>query len=100
MSFGSPAIVAAITAPMTPSGTTRITAAGTDQLSYRAARQRNTTSTEIASSAGACDPDRDRKSVVEGQSVSVRVDLGGRRIIRKKINISLSMQHSMHITRH
>src|SRR3546814_13610641 len=26
----------------------------------------------------------DRKSVVEGQSVSVRVDLGGRRIIKKK----------------
>src|SRR3546814_19493605 len=30
---------------------------------------------------------RDRKSVVEGQSVSVRVDIGGRRIIKKtKIN--------------
>src|SRR3546814_1910978 len=28
--------------------------------------------------------DRDRKSVVEGKSVSVRVDLGGRRIIKKK----------------
>src|SRR3546814_13770635 len=27
---------------------------------------------------------RDRKSVVEGTSVSVRVDLGGRRIIKKK----------------
>src|SRR3546814_19106234 len=26
---------------------------------------------------------RDRKSVVEGKSVSVRVDLGGRRIIKK-----------------
>src|SRR3546814_18115044 len=26
----------------------------------------------------------DRKSVVQGQSVSVRVDLGGRRIIKKK----------------
>src|SRR3546814_12071021 len=33
------------------------------------------------------DPDReDRKSVVEGKSVSVRVDLGGRRIIKKKTN--------------
>src|SRR3546814_11139507 len=30
------------------------------------------------------DKDRDRKSVVEGKSVSVRVDLGGRRIIKKK----------------
>src|SRR3546814_14084592 len=29
---------------------------------------------------------RDRKSVVEGKSVSVRVDLGGRRIIQKKTN--------------
>src|SRR3546814_16356742 len=27
---------------------------------------------------------RDRKSVVKGKSVSVRVDLGGRRIIKKK----------------
>src|SRR3546814_16213953 len=31
---------------------------------------------------------RDRKSVVEGKSVSVRVDLGGRRIIKKKKNIN------------
>src|SRR3546814_18225064 len=30
----------------------------------------------------------DRKSVVEGKSVSVRVDLGGRRIIKKKNNIT------------
>src|SRR3546814_4311816 len=29
-------------------------------------------------------PEADRKSVVEGKSVSVRVDLGGRRIIKKK----------------
>src|SRR3546814_20140330 len=29
---------------------------------------------------------RDRKSVVSGKSVSVRVDLGGRRIIKKKTN--------------
>src|SRR3546814_15539833 len=29
---------------------------------------------------------RDRKSVVQGKSVSVRVDLGGRRIIKKKIH--------------
>src|SRR3546814_21083020 len=28
--------------------------------------------------------DQDRKSVVSGKSVSVRVDLGGRRIIKKK----------------
>src|SRR3546814_11651742 len=30
----------------------------------------------------------DRKSVVEGKSVSVRVDLGGRRIIKKKKNMT------------
>src|SRR3546814_18818798 len=30
---------------------------------------------------------QDRKSVVSGKSVSVRVDLGGRRIIKKKQNI-------------
>src|SRR3546814_13259227 len=29
---------------------------------------------------------QDRKSVVEGKSVSVRVDLGGRRILKKKKN--------------
>src|SRR3546814_12317827 len=29
---------------------------------------------------------QDRKSVVQGKSVSVRVDLGGRRIIKKKNN--------------
>src|SRR3546814_19142912 len=29
---------------------------------------------------------RDRKSVVEGKGVSVRVDLGGRRVIKKKKN--------------
>src|SRR3546814_12909806 len=31
----------------------------------------------------------DRKSVVEGKSVSVRVDLGGRRIIKKKQSKSI-----------
>src|SRR3546814_18478657 len=33
------------------------------------------------------DEGQDRQSVVSGKSVSVRVDLGGRRIIKKKINI-------------
>src|SRR3546814_12423313 len=32
--------------------------------------------------------DEDRKSVVSGKSVSVRVDLGGRRIIKKKKKIN------------
>src|SRR3546814_19963524 len=34
----------------------------------------------------------DRKSVVEGKSVSVRVDLGGRRIIKKKKQIHITEQ--------
>src|SRR3546814_6804873 len=36
-------------------------------------------------------PNVDRKSVVSGKRVSVRVDLGGRRIIRKKIQ---AMHHN------
>src|SRR3546814_12317825 len=35
----------------------------------------------------------DRKSVVSGKSVSVRVDLGGRRIIKKKNIRQVSEQH-------
>src|SRR3546814_12109495 len=41
---------------------------------------------------------KDRKSVVEGTSVSVRVDLGGRRIIKKKIKHSLQHGRSRRIT--
>ncbi|CAM3311924.1 hypothetical protein BUGL105410_29315 [Burkholderia gladioli] len=40
-----------------PTGTDSITANGIDQLSYKAARHRNTTSTEIAYSAVAWLPD-------------------------------------------
>src|SRR3546814_19502010 len=36
---------------------------------------------------GADELSADRKSAVEGKSVSVRVDLGGRRIIKKNRNI-------------
>src|SRR3546814_21192733 len=41
-------------------------------------------------------PGQDRKSVVKGQSVSVRVDLGGRRIIKKTKNndTSTPLTHS------
>src|SRR3546814_17270543 len=39
---------------------------------------------------------RDRKSVVSGKSVSVRVDLGGRRIIKKK----KQERENQHIDRH
>ncbi len=48
----------ASTAPITPNGTTSITANGIDQLSYSAARQRNTTSSDSAYKAGAWPPDR------------------------------------------
>src|SRR3546814_12613462 len=44
----------------------------------------------------------DRKSVVEGKRVSVRVDLGGGRIIKKKtratLNIQASFSHCQHNT--
>src|SRR3546814_12077098 len=50
--------------------------------------------------SGAVRPRRkDRKSVVSGKSVSVRVDLGGRRIIKKKNSASrveLSLAYSAH----
>src|SRR3546814_14196383 len=36
----------------------------------------------------------DRKSVVEGKSVSVRVDLGGRRIIKKKKKKDIHMRET------
>src|SRR3546814_17718922 len=40
--------------------------------------------------------DIDRKSVVEGKSVSVRVDPGGGRIIKKKthINVNIDLTHN------
>src|SRR3546814_16071420 len=37
-------------------------------------------------------PDQARKSVVSGKSVSVRVDLGGRRIIKNKNHITSAYQ--------
>src|SRR3546814_11474103 len=40
-----------------------------------------------------CDLDQDRRSVVSGRSVSVRVDLGGRRI-RKKNKRKTHSEHS------
>src|SRR3546814_11494211 len=45
----------------------------------RIGRKRNRAAVTAASSNGL-----DRKSVVEGKSVSVRVDLGGRRIMNRK----------------
>src|SRR3546814_20461790 len=45
-----------------------------------------TTTGAIEHAGFACIQPKDRKSVVSGKSVSVRVDLGGRRIIKKKKN--------------
>src|SRR3546814_20091865 len=45
-----------------------------------------------SASAGRPSP-LDRKSVVEGTSVSVRVDLGGRRIIKKKKELTSTLTH-------
>src|SRR3546814_11560634 len=44
-------------------------------------------------SKGASAAMADRKSVVEGKSVSVRVDLGGRRIFKKKTTNSTNTYH-------
>src|SRR3546814_17575809 len=41
-------------------------------------------------------PGRDRTSVVEGKSVSVRVDLGGRRIIKKKKHRDKKSNNNQH----
>src|SRR3546814_11753421 len=48
----------------------------------------------LAPAAPQLDPGRpaDRKSVVSGKSVSVRVDLGGRRIVKKKNNNKLQQK--------
>src|SRR3546814_12404867 len=42
----------------------------------------------------------DRKSVVSGKSVSVRVDLGGRRIINKKNRKNTAREHIYKTTNH
>src|SRR3546814_18861616 len=39
----------------------------------------------------------DRKSVVEGKGVSVRVDLGGRRVIKKKKIKTTKIVHNQHL---
>ncbi|MCY1233553.1 hypothetical protein D9M72_461000 [compost metagenome] len=56
-SFGMSRIITASTEPMTPSGTTMITATGIDQLSYSAARHRNTRRQDSAIRSGAWVPD-------------------------------------------
>src|SRR3546814_18045895 len=45
-----------------------------------------------------CPARRDRKSVVQGTSVSVRVDLGGRSIVIKKIRVHKQAMKSLHNT--
>src|SRR3954463_8453508 len=53
MLLSPPVILVAISAPTTPSGTTSITAIGTDQLSYRAASARKTMMKDNPYSMGA-----------------------------------------------
>ncbi|MNN81685.1 hypothetical protein D3C81_1985340 [compost metagenome] len=57
-SLDSPRKAVAINAPITPRGTTKMTAIGIDQLSYSAAKHRNTTRIDRAYKAGACEPER------------------------------------------
>ena len=57
-SLDSPRSSVNSSAPMIPSGTTSITENGIDQLSYSAARQRNTTMAEITNNAVVCEPAR------------------------------------------
>ena len=56
-SFASPRDQVAKSAPSTPKGTASITDTGTVQLSYSAARHRNTNRMEMAYKSGACVPD-------------------------------------------
>src|SRR3546814_15349220 len=62
--------------------------AGVHQRTFNVARPISTSTTEMIQkrtiTRGSGQPLRDRKSVVEGKSVSVRVDLGGRRNLKKK----------------
>src|SRR3546814_14407300 len=57
---------------------------GDDHLLSSSARQ---TDTDTGTPKRAASTIRDRKSVVSGKSESVRVNLGGRRSIKKKKNI-------------
>src|SRR3546814_19871350 len=66
-------------------------ASASDNGSTSARLSARTASNRVASGAGAggrrsiiVSPAGDRKSVVKGKSVSVRVDLGGRRYLKKK----------------
>ena len=56
MSRSMPRRVLARTAPRMPIGAIISTAVGTLQLSYSAARHRNTTSSESVYSSGVCEP--------------------------------------------
>src|SRR3546814_11689593 len=49
---------------------------------------------DIRSGPGADTARGDRKSVVEGKSVSVRVDLGGGRLIKKKAHIGTAYDYN------
>src|SRR3546814_18167394 len=59
-----------------PAGESRCTVSGTRPSAMRGVSARTNNSCSFTA--------RDRKSVVQGKSVSVRVDLGGRSTIKKK----------------
>src|SRR3546814_11857495 len=75
--------------PASPSGTVRKTAVARP-ADPRAMKSRTKMATKASGTTidnravAACKFSKDRKSVVEGKSVSVRVAPGGRRIIKKK----------------
>src|SRR3546814_18095201 len=62
---------------------------GAEFMHITDAPQRRWLYTRLERAAG-----KDRKSVVSGKSVSVRVDLGGRRIIKKKKKVITSTRPS------
>src|SRR3546814_12196929 len=73
-----------IVAPYLPGGLEGIVDLLVPELQRRGLFRTEYEGTTLRDSLGLPRPVKDRKSVVEGKSVSVRVDLGGRRNIKKK----------------
>src|SRR3546814_18491936 len=71
---------------------------GNVALSLEYNRANMVTYTDRPGLTGAFAGRRDRKSVVEGKSVSVRVDLGGRRIIKKNKSTTSTQESTVTTT--
>src|SRR3546814_18250263 len=69
---------------------------GLRRQATRQARQADEDRCERAEGTARHVEQQDRKSVVEGKSVSVRVDLGGRRIIKKKTQTRKKQSETSH----